>query len=233
MSGKPEMPHGYLGPHGPWEELGLTTVTHNSPDMRCHECDLKITLKISKPTKVSALLLDASDESKKFKENVLVQTLNELVSLHIIFPYAGFFKMQIYALPASDPKTELPNVYNYLIQCTKAPQGTPVPFPAQFAQWKDGCYLFKPFILKNVDSTTIKAIVPGAKAVALCINEEWFPLQQRQREDGEKKDAHIPWSANLSDLLKFKGKAEKAVLTAHYPDDDETKYTSLLSYPLK
>lgn len=235
MSCKPELPYGYLGPHGPWEELELCTVTHNSPEFRCHDCELKLTLKICKPTKVTAQLLDANDEKKTFKECILVQTLDKLVNLHIHFPYAGFFKLQIYALDACNKSTEIPNVYNYLIQSTKGPEGGHVvPFPTQFAQWKDGCYLFKPFILKDVDETNIKVIVPGAKAVALTINGEWFPLEQRAREKDEKtKDSLLPWSANLSGLSKFKGKAEKAVLTANYPGDEETKYTSLLEYKLK
>lgn len=228
---KPEMPYGYLGAQGKWEELGLCTVTHNSSDIRCHESTMKITLKISSPTKVTANLIDANTD-KEYREYIFTQTLDKLVNLDIHFPAAGFFKLQIYALPAADKGTSLPNVYNYLIQCTKGPEGRPVPFPKQFGQWKDGCYLFHPFSLKGVDSGNIKVIVPGAKAVALTVNNEWFTLEQRARQKDEKEDTLLPWSANLSDLQKVKGSAKKAVLTANYPPDEESKYTSLLEYEL-
>ncbi|XP_076463475.1 kyphoscoliosis peptidase-like [Babylonia areolata] len=229
MSGKPEMPHGYLGPHGKWEELGLSTVTHNSPDIRNHEPTMKITLKITNPTKVTANLIDAKDE-KEYREYILTQTLDKLVHLDIHFPHAGFFKLQIYALPSSDESTSLPNVYNYLIQCTKGPSGQAAAFPKQFTQWKGGCYLFHPFTLKGVDAAGIKVLVPGAKAVAFCVEDKWFTLEQRARQKDEGEDALIPWSAQLSGLQAFKGK--NGALTANYPGDDETKYTSLLQYPL-
>ena len=52
MAKKPEMPHGFLGPQGKWEEPGLSTVTHNGFDFRCHEPTLKITLKTTEKVKV-------------------------------------------------------------------------------------------------------------------------------------------------------------------------------------
>ncbi|KAK7109510.1 uncharacterized protein [Littorina saxatilis] len=221
---KPEIPQGYLGAQPKWSEYGLSTVTHNSPEIKVNDTKLEIKIKTSKPTKVTTNLIEGGTD-KEYKELVFTQTQGDTITLIVLPPAAGFFKLQIYALPAADDSKTLLNVYNYLIQATKAPRSPPAPFPKQFAQWKEGCYLHEPLSLtnlSNLDSVNFKVVVPGAKAVAVTVDSEWFHLTEGS--DGI-------WQGQVKGLSKLKGKATKASLNANY-GTDETKYTSLLEYTL-
>ena len=61
-------------------------------------------------------------------------------------PSVGFYKLQIYGLPESAKSSELPGVFNYLINCRKLTQAV-FPFPKQYAQWKDGCFMREPGVI--------------------------------------------------------------------------------------
>ena len=169
--------------------------------------------------------LIACPSEQEYKELVFTQTQGDVVTLIVQLPAAGYFKLQIYALLSSDDSKTLPNVYNYLIHCTTGPSGAPPPFPKQYAQWKEGCYLHEPLnlsTLNNLDTVNFKVHIPGAKAVALTVDKEWFHLTQ---------GADGLWQGQVKGLGRFKGKAQKASLNANY-GPDETKFSSLLEYDL-
>lgn len=156
---------------------------------------------------------------------VFTQTQGETVSLLVSLPAAGYFKLQIYALPVTDDSKTLPNVYNYLIFCSTPPKTPVTPYPKQYAQWKEGCFLYEPLRLNNLsnlDTVNFKVNIPGAHAVALTVDTEWFHLQ--------KKEDNL-WQGVIKGLSRFKGKASKASLNANYGGDG-TKYSSLLEYDL-
>ena len=169
---------------------------------------------------MTANLISCENE-QEYKELVFTQTEGDVVTLVINLPGPGFFKLQIYALLASDDSKTLPNIFNYIIQSTAA-AAQPIPFPKQFAQWKEGCYLYEPLNLVNKDDVNFKVAIPGAKAVALTVDSEWFHLQQAG--DGL-------WQGQVKGLQGFRSKVQKASLNANY-GPDETKYTSLLEYSL-
>ena len=52
MSGRPDLPQGYLGPQSKWNEWGMSTVSHNSPEIRTGSNKVEIKIKTSKPMKV-------------------------------------------------------------------------------------------------------------------------------------------------------------------------------------
>ncbi|KAK7508722.1 hypothetical protein BaRGS_00000288 [Batillaria attramentaria] len=224
MSTRPELPQGYLGPQPKWSEWNLSTVSHKSPEIVADKNPLEIKLRTPKPMKVTCNLIEAANE-KEYKDLVFTQTEGEVVSLLISLPAAGYFKLQVYALPAADDSKTLPNVYNYLIQNNTPPPHSVCPYPKQYAQWKEGCFLYEPLQLSNLsnlDTVNFKVRIPGAKAVALTVDSEWFHLQQNR--DGI-------WEGVVKGLSKFKGKTPKASLNANY-GGDETKYSSLLEYDL-
>ncbi|VDN49828.1 unnamed protein product, partial [Dibothriocephalus latus] len=76
----------------------------------------------------------------------LQQTRRKKVFFLVRFPRTGFFKLELYALPANDRSDYLPNVCNYLIEASKCNQlhGQVMPFPKQFDHWCRGCYLKTP-----------------------------------------------------------------------------------------
>ncbi|PVD31073.1 hypothetical protein C0Q70_10350 [Pomacea canaliculata] len=223
MASRPELPYGYLGPQSKFSEWSLSCISHSNPDIRTDSNQLEIKLRTPKPMKVTSNLIDCANE-REYKELVFTQTDGDVVSLLVSLPAAGFFKLQIYALPSTDDSKTLPNVYNYLIQCTSPPPTAVPPYPKQYAQWKEGCYLFEPLHLSNLsnlDTVNFKVKIPGAKAVALTVDTEWFHLQQR---DGL-------WQGTVKGLSRFRGKCNKASLNANYGGDG-TKYSSLLEYDL-
>lgn len=91
---------------------------------------------MGQPVKVTGNLIETST-TKDYSNLLFTQTQGDVVSYIIQLPNPGFYKLQIYALPVSDDSKTLPGVFNYLINCTRAPK--PVqPFPKQYAQWKEG-----------------------------------------------------------------------------------------------
>jgi hypothetical protein len=220
MSGRPDLPAGYLGTQPKFSELRLQTLTHDSPDFAVDQnSELEIKFKAPRPVKVTTNLLNSNGD-KDVSEFVFTQTKDGVLAFVLAFPEAGFYKFQIFALEASDESKSLPNVYNYLIQVKDALRAA-YPFPKQYAQWKDGCYLFTPLVLNaktSLAKVDFKVYVPNAKAVAVVAAGEWVHLTKK----GDN------WEGTAA-LSKHRGKDVKVTLNANY-GPDETKYATLLEY---
>ena len=217
------MAEGYLGPQERFSELGLSVLSHDHPEITARENHLEIKLKARNHVKITHQLVMCKNDHD-FSEYVLVQNKDGVVHLHVHMPEGPeWYKLQIYALPASDPSKSLPNVYNYLIHCVRCT--LPVyPFPKQFAQWKDGCYLHEPMVLNEHSKlTNIKfyVMVPKAKKVAVVAQgEEWFPLEHKGGPTYEGKCS----------LDHLRGKDAKVTLCACFDASDENKFSTLLEY---
>ena len=177
---------------------------------------LEVKFRMGQPVKVTGNLIEAST-TKDFSNLLFTQTQGDVVSYIIQLPSTGYYKLQVYALPVSDDSKTLPGVYNYLINCTSAPK--PVqPFPKQYAQWKEGCYLYQPLTLASADATvSFKALVPKAKQVAVTVNDTWTQL---------KNSGSDVWEGAVQIL-----KNSRVTLNVNY-GGDETKYSTLLEYNL-
>lgn len=219
MAQRPDLPMGYLGHQPKFGELGLSAFSHIEPDIRTNDNQLEIKLKCKDALKVTHQLINCRTD-QEVSEYVFTQTLHGVISFIVSLPESGFYKFQLFALPASDDSKSLPNVYNYLIDCVRALH--PVfPFPKQYAQWKDGCYLHEPLVLHSqapLRNVFWKVIIPGANAVAIVADGEWFHL--------EKKGNHFEGNTNLE---PFKGKDTKVTLNAN-TGPDESKYSTMLEY---
>jgi len=219
MSAPPDLPPGYLGPQPRFSELGLSTFSHTENEIRTNDNQMEIKFKYKDQVKVTHQLINCrtGDEVSEF---VFTQTHNNVVTFIISLPESGFYKFQVFALPAKSEDKSLPNVFNYLINCVRALH--PVfPFPKQYAQWKDGCYLHEPLVLHKeapLRNVFFKVIIPGANAVAVVADGEWFHL--------EKKGNHFEGRANLE---PFKGKDTKVTVNAN-TGSDESKYSTMLEY---
>lgn len=75
--------------------------------------------------------------------NKNVRYINTKSEIFIIFNKHFYLLLQIFAQPLNDTSDSLPGVYNYLINCAATP-ALPIPYPKQFSQWKEGCYLLTP-----------------------------------------------------------------------------------------
>jgi len=210
---------GYLGEQPKFSALSMRTISHQNPEFALDNNEVEIQMKTPKPTKVTVNLISTIDD-KDHAENVFTQTKDGVLSFIIVFPDAGFYKFQVFALEASDENTSLPNCFNYLIHVKNAQKAVHT-FPKQFAQWKDGCYLYSPLVLNSKTSLTkidFNVYVPNAKAVAVVCDGEWYHLSK----------VGPNWETKV-DLHKHRGKNVKATLNANF-GGDESKYATLLEY---
>lgn len=223
MDKKPELPEGYLGPQEKFAELGLETLSHPEPEITARDNHLEIKIKAKTHVKFTTQLINCRND-KDLSKYVFAQTRESVVHFLVHMPESDYYKLQLYCLPAADPSKSLPNVYNYLIHCTRALQ--PVyPFPKQYAQWKDGCFIEEPRVLHtNSKLTNInwQVKVPNAKAVAVIAEGEWHHFEDR---------GHDMWTAKF-DLDKYRGKNSKVTLSANFQGAEESKYSTLLEYLL-
>lgn len=216
---RPEVPMGYLGQQPKFGELSMRTLSHENPEFAVDNNEVEVQFKTPKPVKVTVNLINTKDD-KDHADHVFTQTKDGVLSFVIIFPESGYFKFQIFALEASDESKSLPNCFNYLIHVKNAQKAVHT-FPKQYAQWKDGCYLYSPLVLNAKTSLAkidFKVFVPNAKAVAVVCDGEWFHLTK----------AGDNWECKC-DLHKHRGKNVKVTLNANY-GGDESKYATLLEY---
>ena len=125
---------------------------------------------------------------------------NKVRGNHVIFmvrmPKPGMYKFQIYGLPYADTSESLPGVYNYLVNCHNT-QTKLSPFPKQYGQWKEGCFLHEPLeghltanrpskgSAQSFQYVYYKVDVPKAKSVAVVVGEDWTQLEQKSSESWE------------------------------------------------
>lgn len=175
---------------------------------------VEVKFRMGQPVKVTGNLIETST-TKDYSNLLFTQTQGDVVSYIIQLPNPGYYKLQVYALPVNDDSKTLPGVYNYLINCTRAPK--PVqPFPKQYAQWKEGCYLYGPLTIANADGTVnFKAVVPKGKQVAVTVNDTWTQL---------KNSGGDVWEGAVQIV-----KNSRVTLNVNY-GGDETKYSTLLEY---
>lgn len=226
MAQKPDLQRGYLGAQQKFAELGLSVSSHKDSEIVAddNQIELKIKYNENQKVKVTHQLIKCSDESDQ-SQYVFTQTKDNTITFVIHMPEFGYYKFQIFALSADDDSKSLPNVYNYVINCVKALH--PVfPFPKQYAQWKDGCYLEKPLVLHSgapLKNVQWKVTIPGAKAVAVVADGEWFQFDRvGLTNDFEGK----------TDLSPYKDKKDpKITLNANF-GPDESKFSTMLLFSM-
>lgn len=220
---RPSLPEGYIGPQGAFADLGLSVQSHRDPVITARDNHLEIKFTASRPVKFTHQLINCHSEQES-NEYVFTHTKDGTVTFVIQLPEVGYYKLQLFALPVADESKSLPNVFNYLIHCTRAMH--PIyPYPKQYAQWKEGCFLSEPLILHNDSKLTNvhwNVHVPHAKGVAVVADGEWYHFEHR---------GGPVWEATFS-IDSLRGKNAKITLNANLSTDDETKYCTLLEYKL-
>lgn len=221
---KPELPEGYLGAQEKWKEMNLHTMSHPDPEITARDNHLLIKIEAKSHIKFTHQLINCRTDQDCTKY-VFAQMKEGVLHMHVHMPESDWYKLQIYALPMADQSKSLPNVYNYLINCVRAIQAV-YPFPKQYAQWKDGCFLTEPLVLhSNSKLTNInwQVYVPKANAVAVVADGEWFHFENR---------GGPVWTAKFS-LDKYRNKNTKVTLSANFQGAEESKYSTLLEYLLE
>lgn len=218
----PDLPHGYLGAQPKFKEFGLTTLSHADPVISSPGNDLEVKIGFKEPVKTIATLTNVKDE-KEYNEFIFIQTMSSAVSFVISMPVSGWWKLQLYALPASSDGQQLFGVYNYIVNCERVTK-TSLQFPKQYAQWKEGCYLHEPLALHmNASPPTVrfKAHIPKVIAAAVVAGDEWTHLQQASPGLWE----------GMVNLGKYYGKNTRVTLNANY-GGDKASYATMLEYKI-
>ncbi|KAK3095952.1 hypothetical protein FSP39_021272 [Pinctada imbricata] len=213
---KPDLPRGYLGAQPKFGEFKLSTLSHNEPEITASTNEVEIKFRMGQKVKVTGNLIQVAN-TKDLSDHIFTQTHEDVVSFLVTMPATGYYKLQVYALPVTDDSKTLPGVYNYLINCTEVRKSV-CPYPKQYAQWKEGCYLYEPLTLENSNcSAGFKAFIPRAKSVAVTVNETWTQLSNK---GGDTWEGNVAIAANA-----------RVTLNANY-GGDESKYSTLLEYNL-
>ena len=96
------------------------------------------------------------------------------------------------------------------------------PFPKQYAQWKDGCYINEPKVLHEgckLTNINWSVHIPKAKQVAVVADGEWHHFENKGGPEFEGKCS----------LDHLRGKNKKVTLNGNF-GTDESKFTTLLEY---
>jgi hypothetical protein len=223
----PSLPSGYLGPQQLFHKYGITCASHGDPYISTDNGEIQVTFLTSLPVRMTSQLLLAAkndNDDRECYEYVLQQCRGtSSVAFHIRLPKTGLYKFQIYAVPLSDVSDNLPNVFNCLIECTGV-RAAVIPFPKQFGQWKDGCFLHEPInghIRQSSDTIYFKVDVPRANAVAVVVGEDWTQLETRGRPGSV-------WEGEVN-MEEFWGRESKVFVCANYGSVSSSYYT-LLEY---
>jgi hypothetical protein len=227
----PTLPHGYLGKQQRFDEFGLICVSHVDPVVHLDVNTITIAMKQVEPMRVTANLI-AVDSDEEFPDFVFSNCLDKQITFIVNLPTAGYYKLQIYAMPLSDPSQQLPGVFNYLINCRSVTQAV-FPFPKQYAQWKEGCFMYEPGVIptnrgphanevniaKLPANAHFRVSIPKAEAVAVVADQNWTHLERL---------AGCEW-AGIVDVMGLYGKGVKITLNANF-GEDKTSYSTLLEY---
>ncbi|XP_033757635.1 uncharacterized protein LOC117340002 [Pecten maximus] len=219
----PKLPPGYLGAQSKFSEYGLNTLSHHDPVIHLETNYIEIQFDFATEMRVTANLISV-DQEKDFPEFVFTQTQGSVISFMVTIPTTGFYKLQLYAIPAQDPSQQLPGVYNYLLNCQNAPKA-PHPFPKQYAQWKEGCFMWTPTrlyreMLQGPERiANFRVLIPRAEAAAMVVDSDWTHLSSNQPGI---------WEGDVS-FKNHHNKSVKVTLNANY-GGDRTNYATLLEY---
>ncbi|CAG5135476.1 unnamed protein product [Candidula unifasciata] len=229
----PTLPHGYLGKQPRFDEFGLSCVSHVDPVIHLDVNTVTIAMKALVPLRVTANLISV-DTDEEFPDFVFSNCLASQISFIVNLPVTGYYKLQIYAMPQSDPSQQLPGVFNYLIHCRAVTQAV-FPFPKQYAQWKEGCFMYEPGVIPTnrgphasqvqlsrlPTKINFRVIIPKAEAVAVVADQQWTHLERLQGDE---------W-AKVVDVTGLYGKGVKVTLNANF-GGDKASYSTLLEYLL-
>ncbi|XP_013408285.1 uncharacterized protein LOC106172195 isoform X2 [Lingula anatina] len=226
----PQLPAAYLGPQPGYTNLKMNTISHKDPLIVNHTGELEVEFSLSQPMRVTSNLIETAN-GHEHPDNILQQQQNNSLTFNLRLPHPGVYKFQIYAQSLTEPSENLPGVYNYLINCDNVSRVPVTPYPRQFAQWKEGCYLYEPQDGKlssqrlgaNVQHNYLffKLEVPKARMVAVVVGEEWEQLEPKQTGT---------WEGGVY-MDKFWGKATRLAVTANY-GGSTSSYNTLLEFSL-
>ncbi|KAL8571551.1 hypothetical protein ACOMHN_055670 [Nucella lapillus] len=224
MASRPTVKEG-TGEKSQFKEMKLELRSHKAAEFDADDNIFKIELFCPNSVKTIYNLFhyDTSGKEEDVKTGVLIQSKDHKIKFHVAVSEPGWYKLNIFAAPLSSDNSSIPCVYTYLFYL-KNVREIAYPYPKQFADWKEGCYLSKPKFLNpssDLNKVKFKVDVPGANRVAVKAGDEWTHLERVAPDSTE-------WSGDvcLAHHIKNKDKINLNACTG----SDETSFATLLQY---
>lgn len=176
----PYLTDGYLGKQMKFDSYGLITVSHPDPFIKMDSDRVEIIIGTSEKIRMTTKMISMGTK-KECNEYSLVRIQGPNFCFLLRPPVQGFYKFQIYALPSGEAGPQMQGVINYVVYCPGLAADVQ-PFPKQYPQWKDGCYLFEPYSIPKGTREPVgfKVYVPKAKDVQVKVGNDWNPLEQTE-----------------------------------------------------
>ena len=174
----PYLTEGYLGKQAKFDAYGLTTVSHPDPVVMMDTDRVEIIVGAPPKTRMTSKFI-SMERKKEMNEYHLVMKAGLNFCYLVRPPTAGFYKLQLYALPPDEAGPQMQGVVNYLIHCPGLAAGVQ-PFPKVYPLWKEGCYLYEPISLpKGIRDVGVKFryFIPKARDVQVKVDNDWNKLE--------------------------------------------------------
>ncbi len=224
----PQLPPNFLGAQPGYKKVGMTLLGDPDPLVKAEGPERKTEFELTKPLVVLSQLIHISDDKPKdCSPYILQHTKDNKLTQTVRMPQPGLYKHQIYAVAKEDQSDNLPCVFNFLISCPDNEE-TVKPFPKQYSQFKDSCFLHEPLDGPlgppggdRSQPVHLKIDVPQAQEVAAVVQGRWTHFRCTD-------DATSTWEADVN-AEKFWGKNVTLVVCANY-DNSQTSFNTLLDY---
>ncbi|XP_041357773.1 uncharacterized protein LOC121374732 [Gigantopelta aegis] len=232
-----------LGALENFSKFGLSCYSHMHEKFCIPENECIIKLKTTEDVRITTQLTNYNDRLKNLSEYVFMQRDDDIISFIINFPASGYYKFEIYALPADAEHKTLPNVFNYFIKVDHATTAAHV-YPKQYAHWQGGCYLYEPLVLdstSDLQNANFKVHIPNATKAAIVVEHNgkvWHHLQLKGRDFGGSvaldhygnEDVKVMLNANYGESDTYATLLEYTIFNTS-PIEDEKKVVAYDSWP--
>ncbi|XP_014769019.1 uncharacterized protein LOC106868331 [Octopus bimaculoides] len=177
---RPKISDGYLGMQAKFNEIGLSTLSHEDPLLELNGNAIEIIIGYNQPTRFTTKLLLCNSGGQDNPNFVMVNNLQGRMCYTITVPQIGYYKFQIYALPTCEAGPNMVNVFNYVLFFKEITDEFR-PFPKQYPPWKNGCYMWEPRGIPHgcrAPGVPFKVHLPNAQQVMVTAGGEWTELQK-------------------------------------------------------
>ncbi|NWR80057.1 KY peptidase, partial [Centropus unirufus] len=156
---------------------GLSNPSHSSPIITTKLGKCNVTFHIPPDVELTASLSKDKVINAKYplERYVLVTHLRTKVSVCVVLPEAGIYKMGLFGRSKDDK--DFVHICDYVIRCFSSPSWPP--FPRAYSLWRRGCVLLEPRtgLLQEHSWVRFRVKVPKASQVVI-LGEEKTVLQQ-------------------------------------------------------
>lgn len=173
---RPKISDGYLGMQAKFNEIGLSTLSHEDPFLEVNGNAIEIVIGYNQPTRFTTKLLLCNSGGQDNPNFVMVNNLQGRMCYTITVPQIGYYKFQIYALPTSEAGPNMVNVFNYVLFFKELTDEFRA-FPKQYPPWKNGCYMWEPRGIPHgcrAPGVPFKVHLPNAQQVRFHCRYRYF-----------------------------------------------------------